>query len=248
VNATPAQTPVVLIHGIRVTSTMWRAQQDALASTGRPVIAVDLPGHGARSGEPFTIDGALAVVHDAVDELGRRAVVVGLSLGGYIAITYSARFPESVAGVVAADCSAEPVGIAALSFEIFASAIGRLPDHGERLNHLVLDRFLPDGGVRDIAAGGFSPLVVADVVDALRATDPCADLASLQVPVWIVNGEWDHFRLQERKFLRACADGRLEIIHGAGHLSNLMAPVEFTRVLLEALDDVDARHPVDAGQ
>src|SRR5665647_3273547 len=103
VNATPAQTPVVLIHGIRVTSTMWRAQQDALASTGRPVIAVDLPGHGARSGEPFTIDGALAVVHDAVDELGRRAVVVGLSLGGYIAITYSARFPESVAGVVAAD-------------------------------------------------------------------------------------------------------------------------------------------------
>ena len=238
---------MVLIHGIRVTSAMWRYQQDALAATGRAAIAIDLPGHGARSDEPFTIDGAMAVVREAVEGLGAKAVVVGLSLGGFIAITYAARFPDTVAGVVAADCSAEPVGIAALSFEIVAGAIGRLPDHGERLNHLMLDRFLPDEGARDIAAGGFSPLVVADVVSELRATDPCADLASLRVPVWIVNGEWDQFRLQERKFVRSCADGRLVIIHRAGHLSNLMAPVEFTRVLLEVLDDVDARRTVEAG-
>ena len=246
-DGTAAQTPVVLIHGIRVTSAMWRHQQDALAATGRTAIAIDLPGHGVRSDQPFTIDGAMAVVREAVEGLGGKAVVVGLSLGGYIAITYAARFPDTVVGVVAADCSAEPVGIAALSFEIVASAIGRLPDHGERLNHLMLDRFLPDEGARDVAAGGFSPLVVADVVSELRATDPCADLASLRVPVWIVNGEWDQFRLQERKFVRSCADGRLVIIHGAGHLSSLMAPVEFTRVLLEALVDVDARRLVEAG-
>lgn len=247
-DATAALTPVVLIHGIRVTSTMWRGQQEALAATGRAATAVDLPGHGVRSAEPFTIDGAMAVVRGAVEDLGGTAVVAGLSLGGYIAISYAARFPDTVAGLVAADCSAEPAGIAALSFEIVANVIGHLPDHGERLNHLVLDRVLPDDGARDVAAGGFSPLVVADVVDALRGTDPCADLASLQVPVWIVNGEWDHFRIQERKFVRSCADGRLVIIHGAGHLSNLMAPVEFTRVLLEALDDIDSRRMVGAGQ
>src|SRR5665811_1592435 len=57
----------------------------------------------------------------------------------------------------------------------------------------------------------------------------------------------DRFRLQERKFVHSCAGGRLVIIHRAGHLSNLMAPVEFTRVLLEALDDIDARRRVEAG-
>ncbi|MFI0904400.1 alpha/beta fold hydrolase [Streptomyces sioyaensis] len=42
----------------------------------------DLPGHGSRRGEPFTIAGAVAAVADAIDELGGRALLVGLSLGG----------------------------------------------------------------------------------------------------------------------------------------------------------------------
>ncbi len=78
-------TPVVLIHGIRLSSSMWQAQLAAVEATGRPAIAVDLPGHGTRADDAFTIDAAMAVVDAAVQRLGGRAVVVGLSLGGYVA-------------------------------------------------------------------------------------------------------------------------------------------------------------------
>src|SRR5262245_50699425 len=104
--------PVVLVHGLRSSRTMWRAQVEALRATGRDAVAVDLPGHGRRQGERFTLDGAVDAVDDAVADVsaraGRPALVVGLSLGGYVAIAHAARRPEHVAGLVAAACSTHP--------------------------------------------------------------------------------------------------------------------------------------------
>ena len=81
--------PVVLVHGLRTSRTMWRAQVEALQRVGHRAVAVDLPGHGTRIGEPFTLDAAVDTVADAIDEVGGPAVVVGLSLGGYVAIRHA---------------------------------------------------------------------------------------------------------------------------------------------------------------
>jgi pimeloyl-ACP methyl ester carboxylesterase len=70
---------------------------------------------------------------------------------------------------------------------------------------------------------------------------PVADLARIQAPVWLVNGAFDHFRGEERRFLAACRDGRLVVVPRATHLVSLVQPARFTRVLLEAVDEVDAR-------
>jgi pimeloyl-ACP methyl ester carboxylesterase len=93
---------------------------------------------------------------------------------------------------------------------------------------------------RDVAAGGFALDVVNDVLREMRAADPVADLARVEAPVWLVNGRFDHFRGEERRFLRACRDGRLVIVPGATHLVSLTAPVGFTRVLLDVVDAVEA--------
>ena len=84
--AGPAGAPaIVFVHGTRLTGAMWSAQQAALADEFR-TIAVDLPAHGSREAEPFTLDAAAAAVDDAIGtEAAGRAVVVGLSLGGYVA-------------------------------------------------------------------------------------------------------------------------------------------------------------------
>lgn len=232
--------PVVLVHGLRTSRTMWRAQVEALRAYGVEALAVDLPGHGERRGERFTLDGAVRAVADGVDAVGGRALVVGLSLGGYVGIAHAARRPEQVAGLVAAACSTRPLVALVDGWALLARGIARLPDAGAGLNQGMVDRVLPPSAAADVAAGGFALDVMDDVLRAIRAATPVDDLARVEAPVWLVNGRYDHFRGEERRFLRACRDGRLVVVPGATHLVSLTAPVGFTRVVLGAVDAVSA--------
>lgn len=233
--------PVVLVHGLRTSRTMWRAQVEALQAYGVEALAVDLPGHGERRGERFTLDGAVQAVADGVDAAGGRALVVGLSLGGYVGITHAARRPDQVAGLVAAACSTRPLVALVDGWALLARGIARLPDAGAGLNQGMVDRVLSPSAAADVAAGGFALDVMDDVLRAVRAATPVEDLARVEAPVWLVNGRYDHFRGEERRFLRACRDGRLVVVPGATHLVSLTAPVGFTRAVLGAVDAVQAR-------
>ena len=57
--------PVVLVHGTRTSHSQWDPQVPALRAAGHHVLAPDLPGHGARRGEPFTLEAAQAVIEGA---------------------------------------------------------------------------------------------------------------------------------------------------------------------------------------
>ena len=229
--------PVVLVHGLRTSCTMWRYQVDALERAGHRALAVDLPGHGARLDEEFTLAGAVETVRAAVDEVG-PALVVGLSLGGYTAIAHAARHPDQVRGLVAAGCSTRPASVLLDAWGLAARGIGRLPDRGAWLNQSFVDRMLPPEGAVDVGAGGYALDATVPVLRAMREARPLEDLARVRAPVWIVNGGLDHFRGQERRFVSACVDGRLVIIPGATHLVSVVAPVAFTRVLLEAAEQL----------
>lgn len=232
-------TDVVLVHGLRTSRTMWRAQAESLVAYGCRVLAVDLPGHGERRGERFTLDGAVQAVTDGVERLGGGpALVVGLSLGGYVGIAHAARHPEQVSGLVAASCCTRPLAVLVDGWALLARGIARLPDQGAGLNQWSVDAVLSATAVADVAAGGFALDVMGDVLGEMRAADPVGDLRRVTAPVWLVNGEYDHFRGEERRFLRACRDGRLVVVPGATHLVSLSRPVGFTRVLLDVVDEV----------
>lgn len=232
--------PVVLLHGARTSRTMWRAQVGAIERSGRTALAVDLPGHGALVAERFSVPACLDVIDDAVAAVGGRAVVVGLSLGGYLGIAYTARNPRAVAGLVAAGCCTDPRSRLTLAWLRLARLIARLPDHGAWLNQALVDRALPVDGAQALAEGGFALDVMVDLLTAMHRVRPVEDLARIGCPVWLVNGRWDHFRTQERAFVTACPTARLVIVRGATHLVSLARPVAFNRVLLHALDEVDA--------
>ncbi|MGO4782173.1 alpha/beta fold hydrolase [Cryobacterium sp. W22_MBD10_FK3] len=236
--------PVLLVHGIRTSASMWRHQVEWLAAAGHPVLAVDLPGHGTRLGQPFTVDTALAVIDAGVDALGGPVLLVGLSLGGYFAIAYAARHPDRVLGLVAAGSSFEPTGPGLRGYRRLAGLIHRMPDRGLWLHTFLVKRMLPPAGVGDVLAGG----VALDVMDAgLRATGtltPLADLRAFPGRVWLVNGAYDHFRLHQKRFLLAARRGTLLTIPGAGHLVSLHRPHGFDTVLRQIIEEIEA----DLGQ
>ena len=69
-------------------------------------------------------------------------------------------------------------------------------------------------------------------------------LSRIDVPVWLVNGRFDHFRIEERRMLRAAHDGRLVVVPGATHLVSLARPEEFTATVLGAVAELERRAAV----
>lgn len=222
--------PIVFVHGMRVSGTMWRPVIKALPS-GYPVAAPDLPGHGSRRAERFTMDAAVDAVAEAVDRVGGRALVAGLSLGGYVAIATAARLPDQVAGVVAMGCTALPEH-GGWIYRRLAQIAAANPQRANRLSYHSLTRTLPAPLGRALVAGGLYCEAMPDAVAAVLSFDALAALARYPHRVWLVNGTLDHFRVDERTFLAACRDGRLLHLAGRGHLGVLADPT-LPRLLLD---------------
>lgn len=242
---------VVLVHGLRTSATMWRRQLLALDALDLDVVAVDLPGHGSRLEEPFTLDEAFRVIDAALEPRGLSQeplpgqplprLLVGLSLGGYLAIEYAARNPGRLDGLVAASCGVRPRGAPLGGYRRLAALIARLPDRGRALNDLMARAFLPSAAVEDVIAGGVALDVMAPALELVGTIDPERALAAVDVPVWFVNGRFDHFRIEERRMLRATRDGRLVVVPGATHLVSLARPDEFTAVVSGAVAELEHR-------
>lgn len=238
-----APLPVLFVHGIRTSGTMWRAQLAEAHAAGRRALAIDLPGHGTRMGEPFTVDAAVAAIDAGVQELGGQVLLVGLSLGGYFAIEYASRHPQGVAGLVAASCSTFPSGVGLSGYRALAAVIKRLPDRGMGLNNTMARLAVGKSAAEDLGAGGIALEVMDEALKATGTLNPLKGLARYPGPIWIVNGKLDHFRIDERRFARANPAAHLIVIPGATHLLSLAAPKEFGETIAAVLSELESESP-----
>lgn len=232
--------PVVLVHGLRTSATMWDQQRPILEATGRAVFTPDLPGHGTRRDEPFTPESAVAAVSGAVARAaaatGRDVDLVGCSLGGMVAIHAAADRPPHVASLVAANCAVQPGRRTAGLYGLAIRALHGLPGAPARSGGPLLRRLLGESGALAYVRGGTADDdAVRAALGAVAAWDLRADLARIDVPVTILSSRFDQLRLQERSFAVAAPRGRLVVLDHGTHLAPLAEPDRWTAALVRAL-------------
>ncbi|WP_308257715.1 alpha/beta fold hydrolase [Pseudonocardia lacus] len=235
-----AEPPLLFVHGHPFDRSMWRGQLTRFAS--RRSIAPDLRGYGASTG---AVEGWSDLADDLVDLLDAvrvpRAVVVGLSMGGQIALDLAVRHPDRVAGLLLADttAAAEP------------DVAGRRAA-ADRLLREGMDPYAVENLYRMVRPG--SPEGVAEhVLAMMRETDPVgaaaaqrarADrpelrpaLGALDVPTVVVVGADDAFTpvADARAIADAIPGAELVVIPGAAHMPNLEQPDAFDAALTHLL-------------
>lgn len=238
---------VILVHGIRTSATMWRAQVGHLRERDVSVRALDLPGHGTRMAETFTLDGAFATIDDAVRDAAERGPVllVGHSMGGLLSTAYvgNAQRPP-VSAFVAASCTAIPRGIGLSVYRALALGFDRLPGRGQRITDWVLDRTLPVETRPDFGAGGYAYDAQDVALGSLSVLDLLAAVRRIDVPTWFVNGQYDQLRVNERLFTRLAPGAELIVVPRTSHLVTAMRPRVFNAILdlaLATLADTGSR-------
>lgn len=231
----PTAPGIVFVHGTRMAAAYWRAQAVALRDQFH-VVAVDLPGHGHRRGEPFTHREALDTIRRGIALCaGGAAVVVGHSLGGYMTMDVAAEAPAACLGLILAGCSSVARGPKTWPYRLAMRLLPLFPEERlTRWNERILRRRYPPEVIDPQIRAGFGFAAVPASWRAVLGRDHARGLAGYPGPVLLLNGERDWlFRPGERRFQRLCPRAVLEIVPGASHLSNLDSPSVFTAAVRE---------------
>lgn len=245
--------PVLLIHAFPLHGGMWEPQVEALSDRFR-FIAVDLKGFGGSDApddrSQYSVDSSADELAAVLDEAGvTKAVICGLSMGGYIAFALLRRHRDRVAGLVLADTRAEadpPEGVAKRTSQqelVEKEGIGALSDG--LINALLAEptrEKKPDvvQRVRELMDNPAAGYIGA--LEALKTRpDSTDDLVGISVPTLIIVGENDALTPVDfsRKMHERIGGSRLVVIPEAGHLSNLEAPEAFNGALAEFLAEID---------
>ncbi|HSR00135.1 MAG TPA: alpha/beta fold hydrolase [Sphingomicrobium sp.] len=235
--------PIVFLHGVGSDKSVWRRQLRFFGPVRRAV-AFDYPGYGDSDPAPAgtTRDDYASALISGMDELGiARAHVCGLSLGGVAAIALHHADPKRCASLILADSfAAHPDGAAIYERSMAAS------------NDL---RAMAEARVDTLLGQPADPSVRQEVVETMARIDPAAyrigaeavwladqadRAAAIRVPTLVLCGSEDKVTPPELSI--ALADlipgARLEIIAGAGHISNLEQPGRFNEVVEEFIQSL----------
>lgn len=252
--------PLVLIHGMFVSHFYFRPVIDELRRRFR-VICVDLPGFGESDRPPparFRYDphAHASVVAEVLDQLDvPRALVIGHSMGGGVALALAARHPDRVARLVVANAWVYPIEMPLAGRAVLRPLVGDFiwknvygrRDLKNHFRNVFRDPALATEELVDYYWERFNRAGARDAgLAALRAfaalPDNTSDPGRVRCPTLVVWGEEDKmFPLAHGKRLeRQIPGARLFVVPACGHSPHEERPDEFLRGVLPFLLDTAA--------
>lgn len=243
--------PVLLLHGISNSGRAWAPQVPELKAAGYRAIVPDHAGHGASGAlmAPFGVkdladDTEALIAHLGLDEFD----LVGLSLGGMVALELALRHSQRVGRLIVAnsfDRTATPQFKAmaegwARTFEQPHGPVLRLEQNWPSLVSSAFQESAEGLGTWQVwhgiaaSADGSS---LAHVARGITDFDRANGLGELAMPVLFIAGEWDRMSPPGLSLAMAerVPDGICQVIAGAAHISNVDSADEFSRIMLQFL-------------
>lgn len=235
-------TPILLMHAFPLDRRMFAPQQAPLAESIR-FIAFDVPGAGESAPGVVSIDGIADIAAALLDHLGvNKAVVGGVSMGGYAAFAFARRHPERLRGLILAntravadtgDGKAARKAMAAVAMERGAAEIA----------NRMIARLLGETTLRERPAvvsnvramiQSTPPETIAMLLDALaNRADSTPTLGAIGVPTLAIAGEEDSLAppAETAGWAAEIRDARLVCIERAGHLACMEDPAAFNGIV-----------------
>ncbi len=240
-------TNLLLIHAFPVDAGMWDEQVTALEGQVR-VLAPSLPGFGgaADAGDVMTMDAAADAMAEELDRAEMdRAVVCGLSMGGYVAFSMWRRHRDRIAGLVLADTRSEADDEAgrekrrAVAEKARIEGSGAIADAPPPLLSEGADPALWER-VKTMIRNQPGPSIAAAALGMAARPDSGPILGEIDVPTPIVVGSADTLTppAMSETMAAAIRGSELVVLDGAGHLSNLEDPNGFSTALRGLCDRV----------
>lgn len=249
---------IVLIHGFPLDATMWDSQAHALSKAGHQVLLPEIGGLGSSTipdSEP-DIHAMAAQVADAMQVAHmERAVIGGLSMGGYVAMALLRVAPERVAGLMLLDtkASADEPERRATRMQIAANVRA-----GNSVESLA--RTMPATLISDVSEDS-QPGLRANVAEMIRRASPtsvawCQEAMSSRpdslttlrssgaMPSLVLCGSEDSVTppSDHEQLIAALRDSggqpKYVVVPGAGHLPPLENPTAVNAAMMEFLGSI----------
>lgn len=247
-----AKPVLILLHGAGLSGRMWDAVRRHLDARYR-VIALDLPGHGVRHDEQFTVAATATVIAAAAQSVAPAPVIlVGDSLGGYSAMAGASSIPKTqLRGLVVAGAATNFTKSDYFRYARDATIIGILSafiDESEFISKRLHKFGVSDKDAQAMKLGGLSARAVPKAVRGLMHVDFREKLAAVEVPVLIVNGTLDvGKRMDEAEFLAAAKNSKLKLIENCDHGVSMRRSAEFADIVNGFAENVFGVLPPTSG-
>ena len=241
--------PVIFLHGFPFDKSMWNGQLDGLKESNR-VIAYDIRGFGQSTDDnsPWSIDLFARDLVAFMDKLDiEKAIICGLSMGGYIVLNAVSRFPERFTALILCDtqCIADTAKVKA-KCEATIEQVNR-EGVDEFNENFVKSVFHPNtlsnkpvvvSDLKAIVAATAKRTITAGLTALAERSETCSVLAAIRIPTLILCGKEDEVTpLAQSEFMHKHIDGSmLQVIADAGHVSNLEQPIDFNKYVQDFLD------------
>jgi len=241
---------LVLVHAFPLDRSMWQGQVDFFSSRYR-VITPDVFGFGGSQPPRFwTIADMGDALGELLDHLGvQRCTLVGLSMGGYISLPFTLKNPQRVERLVLAhtrarsDTDAERNGRNDMIDALKKDGVSILPAR-------MIPRLLGPNAPADVKQSVSGTILRSSAEASIHAVtamrdrlDQVSKLSSLTCPVLVITGDADAIIKVEdsQNMAAAIPSGKLVVMPGTGHLSNLEDPPAFNQALEKFLRPSDSK-------